>query len=174
MARIVETDNIAPRAAAGHGVGWKSPAARPRIDAEVHAMPPSPAVAYCSYCSARKRPDPGLLPALARYDSARLREVARLAAADGARLLILSGRFGLLAAEAEIPWYDQRLAPGEVPAMVTRVAAQLRHERVVALVWFTVAPAVDPGVTPYGDVMRGAAAAAGVAWQERLLDDGSD
>ena len=141
-------------------------------------MPPipaaSPTVAYCSYCSARKRPDPGPLPALARYDSARLREVARLAAADGARLLILSGRYGLLAPEAEIPWYDHRLSADEVPEMVARVVAQLREERVAVLVWFTVAPAVDPGVTPYGDVARGAAAAAGVAWRERLVDDSGD
>lgn len=133
-----------------------------------------PGTVYCSYCSARKRSDPGPLPALARYDSARLREVARLAAADGARLLILSGRFGLLAPETEIPWYDHRLAEDEVPAMTARVAAQLRDERVAVLVWFTVAPASDPGVTPYGDVSRAAAAAAGAAWRERLVDDTGD
>jgi hypothetical protein len=145
---------------------------------ESQAMPPSaevpPTIVYCTYCSARKRQDPGLLPALARYDSARLREVARLAAVDGARLLILSGRFGLLAPETEIPWYDQRLASDEVPAMVVRVAAQLRDERVAALVWFTVAPTVDSGVTPYGDVMRGATAAAGVPLRERIVDDSGD
>jgi hypothetical protein len=142
------------------------------------AMPPRPTpvpnTVYCTGCSARKRPDPGLLPALERYDSVRLREVARLAAADGARLLILSGRFGLLAAGAEIPWYDQRLLADEVPAMSTRVAAQLRDARVAVLVWFTVAPAVDPGVAPYGEVMRRAAAAAGVSLSERIVDDSGD
>ncbi len=137
-------------------------------------MPPPPAVAYCSYCSARKRPDPGPLPALARYDSARLREVARLAAADGARLLILSGRFGLLAAEAEIPWYDQRLAADGVAALAARVAAQLREARVAELVWFTVAPAADPGAAPYGEAMRRAAAAAGLPLRERLVADTGD
>ena len=145
---------------------------------ESHAMPPAPGdpptIVYCSYCSARKRPDPDLLPAQARYDSARLREVARLAAADGARLLILSGRFGLLAAGVEIPWYDQRLSADEVPAMATLVAAQLRDERVAVLVWFTVASTVDPGVAPYCEVMRRAAAAAGVSLSKRIVDDTGD
>lgn len=134
----------------------------------------APAAVYCSYCSARKRPDPGPLPALTRYDSARLRAVARLAAADGARLLILSGRFGLLAPETEIPWYDHRLTADEAPELAARVAAQLRALGAVALVWFTVSPAVDPGVTPYGDVIRAAAAAAGVPLRERIVADGGD
>ncbi len=135
---------------------------------------PTPDIVYGTYCSARKRPDAGLLPALARYDSARLREVARLAAADGARLLILSGRFGLLTPGAEIPWYDQRLLAEAAPELTTRVAMQLRDERVAVLVWFTVDPAVEPGVMPYREVMRGAAAAAGVAWRERIVDDTGD
>ena len=74
----------------------------------------------------------------------------------------------------KVPWYDQRLSADEVPAMATRVAAQLGDERVAVLVWFTVAPTVDPGVTPYGEVMRRAAATAGVPLRERIVDDSGD
>lgn len=115
----------------------------------------------CSYCSAAKRLDEGLLPAIERYRSDRLRALWREGAATGAPLHILSGAFGLLAAEAPIPWYDHLLAPGEVAAMAARVAATLREAGITAVEYRTATAAVAPDIVPYLEVMRAACAEAG-------------
>lgn len=119
--------------------------------------------AFVTYCSARKRPDPGLLPARWRYDSERIREVERRAAAEGAPLLILSGRFGLLAGEEQVPWYDHLLVEGEVPDLAARVAAGFRALGVREVVWFSVGAPQDPRLAPYERAIRLAAAQARVA-----------
>lgn len=115
----------------------------------------------CSYCSAAKRLDEAPLPAIERYRSERLRALWREGAAAGAPLHILSGEFGLLAAQSPIPWYDHLLEPGEVAAMAGRVAARLREMRVTSVEYHTAAPAVAPDIVPYLEVMRAACADAG-------------
>lgn len=119
--------------------------------------------AFVTYCSARKRPDAGLRPARERYDSERVREVARRAAAEGARPLILSGRFGLLTGDEAIPWYDHLLTEAEVPDVAARAAAAIRALGVREIVWFSVGPRLDPRIAPYERAIRIAAAQARVA-----------
>ncbi|MEI8165022.1 MAG: hypothetical protein WCG26_01550 [Chloroflexales bacterium] len=65
-------------------------------------------------CSATKRPDAGLLPAIDRYDGPfyktlrkALRERAGLA--ERLRVRILSAEYGLIAADTPIPWYDRKM-----------------------------------------------------------------
>lgn len=67
---------------------------------------------------ARKRPGGGLLPAIHRYDGPAFRVLrAFLAgAADPPDVLVLSARYGLIAAAREIPDYDRRLTPGDADA----------------------------------------------------------
>lgn len=115
----------------------------------------------CSYCSAAKRLDEGPLPAIERYRSYRLRELWRRGTADGAPLHILSGQFGLLAAEAPIPWYDHLLDAREVDAMAARVAQELRALGVTDVEYHTASPDEAPDIAPYLAVMRAACAAAG-------------
>jgi hypothetical protein len=115
----------------------------------------------CSYCSAAKRLDEGPLPAIERYRSDRLRELWRRGTADGTPLHILSGQFGLLAAEAPIPWYDHLLDAREVDAMAARVAQELRALGVTAVEYHTASPDEAPDIAPYLAVMRAACAAAG-------------
>lgn len=131
-------------------------------------------IAYATYCSSVKLADGGLLPAVARYDSARIREVARLAETDGAVLLILSGRYGLLAAASEIPWYDHLLQPGEVAELAAQTAARLRAMGLDEVVWFTADPAADPAVAPYGEAMARGCALAEVPLAERRVPDAWD
>lgn len=123
-----------------------------------------------SYCSAPKRDDGGLLPAIERYCSERLRELLALGQREGAPLHILSGHFGLLTADEPIPWYDHLLAAAEVPAMTARVAAQLRALGVDEVAWHTASPAVAPAVQPYLDVMRAACRETGAGLAVRELD----
>lgn len=119
------------------------------------------ATILCSYCSAAKRLDAGPLPAIERYRSDRLRALWRRGIASGTPLHILSGRFGLLAAEAPIPWYDHLLEGREVEAMAARVAQDLRALGVAAVEYHTASPDEAPDIAPYLAVMRTACAAAG-------------
>lgn len=131
-------------------------------------------LAYATYCSARKLTDAGLMPAIARYDSERIREVARRASSEGAVLLILSGRYGLLAAAHEIPWYDHRLAAEEIAALTVQTAARLQAMGVGELVWFTAGADRDPDSEPYTLVMAGACARAGLPLRTLTLPDAED
>lgn len=114
----------------------------------------------CSYCSAAKRLDEGPLPAIERYRSDRLRALWHRGIVDGTPLHILSGQFGLLAAEAPIPWYDHLLAAREIDAMAARVAQALRALGVTAVRYHTASPHEAPDIAPYLAVMRAACAAA--------------
>ena len=116
---------------------------------------------YLTYCSRRKRKAPGLLPARARYLSARIRAVEKLAEHAGVAFRIFSGRYGLIAPTRRIPWYDHLLLPGEVSAMAKKLAPQLRGR---ARVTFWYAP--DDYLAPYRAALRQAASRAGVRWRQ--------
>ena len=61
-------------------------------------------------CSQRKRPDPGLLPAIERYDGPAFRVLRKYRRSKDARLpltLVLSARYGLIQADQLLPGYDQ-------------------------------------------------------------------
>lgn len=63
-------------------------------------------------CSQRKRPDPGLLPAVDRYDGPAFRVLRRYLRGNPANppdIHILSAEFGLIPADTPIPVYDRRM-----------------------------------------------------------------
>jgi hypothetical protein len=79
-------------------------------------------------CSQRKHPDDALLPAIERYDGPLYRVLRRFlkhetdAALD---IWILSARFGLIAHDASIPTYDQKMTVQQATALRPTVNAQL-------------------------------------------------
>jgi hypothetical protein len=90
-------------------------------------------------CSQRKRSDPGLLPALERYDGIFLR-ILRKALREGhwsgtLEVLIISAKYGLLELDTVIENYDLRMTIGQAkqlqpvvtPLLITRVAALGLH-----------------------------------------------
>ena len=117
---------------------------------------------FCTYCSAAKRDDPGLLPAIERYLDQRIRDLAARADAEGAGFLILSGEYGLLQADEPIPWYDHLLLAEEVEVLAGRAKDQLLAHGTTSLVFHTVDPVVDPQVRPYLNTIAGACSRAGV------------
>jgi len=125
---------------------------------------------FATYCSAEKRTDAGVLPAVQRYQSARIASVAERAAQQGARFAILSGSFGLIAPEHPLPFYDHLLTPDEVAAMVPRVAETLKSWAVSEVTWFTVSTAQDPNVMAYAAVMEGACIASKVHLSTVVID----
>jgi len=125
---------------------------------------------YCTYCSARKRRDSHPLPAVERYDSGRIRDIYRLARADGVQFLILSGEYGLLLPEEEIPYYDHLLRREEVGALVELVAHQLRVRKIKKLVYFTRPLEGSQDVRPYHDTIAAACSRAGVKFELRIYE----
>ena len=81
-------------------------------------------------CSATKRHDAGLLPALHRYDGPLYRIIRRALAERpqlAARLTIriLSAEYGLISADTPIPDYDRRMTPARAMELQPTVAAAL-------------------------------------------------
>ena len=70
-------------------------------------------------CSARKRKDAGLLPAVDRYDGPAFRVLRKFLAdaADPPDVLVLSARYGLIPSSRGVPDYDRRLTPGDADAL---------------------------------------------------------
>jgi hypothetical protein len=80
-------------------------------------------------CSATKRPDAGLLPAIDRYDGPAFRLLrkhlrAHTGAAGTLDMLILSAEFGLIAADTLIPCYDRRMDAWRAIELRPQVRAQ--------------------------------------------------
>ncbi|RMH59352.1 MAG: hypothetical protein D6679_02125 [Candidatus Hydrogenedentota bacterium] len=71
-----------------------------------------------TYCSARKKNDQAPLPARERYVSPRIQRIEQKAKASGADFRILSGKFGLLAPDEKIPYYDKKLSEEDLSRMI--------------------------------------------------------
>lgn len=79
-------------------------------------------------CSQRKQPDPGLLPAIERYDGPAFRVLRKYGRRENARLpltLVLSARHGLIKADQPISDYDQAMNRQTAQAMQPCVRAVL-------------------------------------------------
>lgn len=80
-------------------------------------------------CGATKRPDPGLLPAIERYDGPpyrTLRKALRELAQDRhPDILILSAAYGLIRADSPIPTYDRRMTADRARQLRPQVLATL-------------------------------------------------
>jgi len=122
----------------------------------------------CTTCSKRKRRTPGLLPARHRYLSQRIRYVLDLAERSGQPVAILSGRYGLLAPDDRIPWYDQVLARDGVEVLLPRLTEQLRSLGATSAVFYA-QPRSTAGWEPYHDALERACRRLGIGLEVRLL-----
>jgi Family of unknown function (DUF6884) len=106
-----------------------------QVDGHTHkeiTMPNPPHRLLVLACTATKRPDLSPLPALQRYDGPSFRTLRRwrtLNPHDAERLdvLILSARLGLIAADALIEDYDQRMTQQQAVALQPAVSAALQQ-----------------------------------------------
>ena len=83
-------------------------------------------------CTATKRTDPNPLPALWRYDGPSFRTLRKWqattpAAAENLDILILSAKLGLIAADALVSDYNQRMTPARATELRQAVSAALTH-----------------------------------------------
>ena len=114
---------------------------------------------FATYCSAEKDGAAGDLPAIERYISDRIQGVAAAAKGAEAKFGILSGQFGLIAADHPLPYYDHLLQPEEVTERAASAAQTLAEWGITRIRWFSVAFEMDPNVGRYRDVMTQAAKA---------------
>lgn len=82
-------------------------------------------------CSRRKRSDPGLLPAMERYDGPSFRVLRKFLReypleAQSLDIYILSAEFGLLSGGQPIPNYDRRMTSQRASELQPRVLATLK------------------------------------------------
>ncbi len=124
----------------------------------------------CTYCSGEKCTDGGLIPAVRRYRSHRITDLARVAHEKGHRFMILSGEFGLIGPEEPLPWYDHLLQSDEVDILAGRVAAVLRLTGASEVEFHTAAPEKVPPIRPYQAVMSAACARADVGLRTVILE----
>lgn len=125
---------------------------------------------YCTYCSARKRRDPGEIPAVDRYDNPRIHAVHERAQKEGAGFLILSGEYGLLAPADPIPYYDHLLQRNEVGPLVDGITVQLQDHGVRELVYFTAPLEKHKQVRPYHDLLAAACSRKDVLFRKVMLE----
>ncbi len=112
----------------------------------------------CTYCSATKSREPGEIPAIRRYQSFRIEKVHGAATTLGLPFRILSGEFGLLAADQPIPYYDHLLDATEVQALVPVLVQQIGSAAITGFVYFTKRLVSNPNLVPYHDALRAACA----------------
>ncbi len=122
----------------------------------------------CTTCSKRKRRTSGLLPARHRYLSKRIRYVLDLAERSSRPAVILSGRYGLLAPDDGIPWYDRVLMADDVETLVPQLVEQL-HSRRASAVLFYARPRSTAGWRPYHDALEQACRRLGIPFEVKLL-----
>lgn len=118
-----------------------------------------------TYCSRDKDPAAGLLPAVDRYLSSRIRASHEAASILETGFFILSGFYGILDPDQEIPEYDYLLTSDQVPHHAGKVEPQLRESAAERVIFITRTLAVDPGAGPYREVMRQACAGAEVGFE---------
>lgn len=122
----------------------------------------TPVEFLCTICCAEKRPDEEALPARERYLSPRIAQIVAESEESNRPLLILSGRFGLIGAQEQIPCYDEPLEAEKVSVIEPLVVRQLREHKAKRLL-FVARPRTTPGWGPYFDLIEGACKTAGVS-----------
>jgi len=128
-------------------------------------MVPSPTDCVVTYCSREKDPSAGLLPAVDRYLRSRIRVCCEASSRLGTGFRILSGLYGLLEPDREIPEYDHLLTVEQVPSHAGKIEQQLRESATERVIFITRTLVVDPDTGPYREAMRQACAGAEVGFE---------
>lgn len=118
-------------------------------------------------CSREKNPEQGLIPARNRYLSERINQVGKIALEANLEFLILSGEYGLISADKEIPYYDHLLINDEVDALTKIVSKQIDELKIGEIIFYA-KPNADTWI-PYYSVIENATNASGVNLNVKLI-----
>ena len=120
------------------------------------------AILFCTYCSAVKRKERRLLPAIRRYLSPRIRAVYRESKRKGAGFAILSGQFGLIGPWKKIPHYDHLLKSSEIHALLPRMVGYLERKKYRAVRFYHEPLRHSPRIRAYLKAIAHACRATGI------------
>lgn len=119
-------------------------------------------LAYCTYCSAHKKTTLGQIPAIELYTSKRISKVFKAAKKAKVHFLILSGKYGIIAAHQEIETYDHLLLASEIEEHSDRIATQLKSKNIREIVFFMNSVKKDSNLSTYLECIQSACQKAGV------------
>ncbi len=121
-------------------------------------MTVKPKRVVCSICSRAKALIERPIPARQRYQGSHIALVEKEARKSHQSFFILSGVYGLVAANEEVPYYDHLLSPEEVPVLAEKMTQQIRMWSIDEIHFFT---KTKPRWMPYTTALQAAAQAAG-------------
>jgi len=110
--------------------------------------------ALVTICSKNKSAKKGLVRARERYISQRIDKVVELAQQLSVPCFILSGKFGLISSETEIPWYDHLMQEKDINDIVKKSLDFLKdfnrtNPEITQLDFYVVSPQKDPNTRVY-------------------------
>jgi len=123
-------------------------------------------ITYCSKEKERTRKD---LPAIERYDSERIDRIKALAEKKDEELAILSGKYGLINPEDEIPFYDELMREKNIPQLITGVKNFLESNNVSNVIYHT--KEVKGERRPYFKLIRNACDTLDIELEKRIIED---
>ncbi len=91
----------------------------------------------CTICSRVKREDDGLLPARVRYAAPHIAATEKIAQEKGESFYILSGKYGVISGDMEIPNYDYYLETSASEPLSRVIAEQLKSAGVTEIDFYT-------------------------------------
>ncbi len=115
--------------------------------------------ATSTICSRQKDERLGLLPARLRYTAPHVLETEKIATEQGLPFFILSGKYGLIPADTEIPCYDYYLEASAADPLAGVIKEQLLAAGITELDFYTEA---KPSWAPYEQAITKGAASAGI------------
>ncbi len=122
----------------------------------------------CTLCSREKNKRDGLLPASKRYSSNRVKVVLDISGKKKLPLYYLSGKYGLVKSDDEIPYYDLLLLPNAVELLSKLVFKQLKNHDITHVLFY-VKSKFKKKNKPYYDVIEKACKSADIKLETAKL-----
>ncbi|MFP4038279.1 MAG: DUF6884 domain-containing protein [Candidatus Nanohaloarchaea archaeon] len=124
---------------------------------------------HVTYCSREKDRTRKNLPAIERYDSERIERIKALAEERDEDFAILSGKYGLIKAQEEIPFYDELLRQKDIPELINEVKNFLQSENIEKVVYHT--EEVEGERRPYYKLIKNACDTLNIEIEKKFIQD---
>ncbi|WEL23700.1 DUF6884 domain-containing protein [Candidatus Nanohalovita haloferacivicina] len=123
---------------------------------------------YVTYCSKEKSSEEKEIPAICRYSSSRIQKIFEKSNTKGHHFAILSGKYGLIEPEKEIPYYDKLLMQDEVGKMIPKVRDQLQELQASKVVYFT--KEIENQRIPYFKLVKKACQKENIEFEKKIIE----
>lgn len=122
---------------------------------------------HVTYCSKNKDRSRKNLPAIERYQSDRIDKISSRVKDKEGDFAILSGKYGLLKPDDEIPYYDQLLREKDVPSLMNEVVNFLKTRDINHVIYYT--REVKGSRVPYFNLIKTSCTTLGIDFEKRII-----